>query len=489
MTGWRPTPGPQETFLRSPAFEVLFGGAAGGGKSDALLAEAVRHVGQPRYRAIILRRAYPELERTLIPRSHQLLSGWARYNGTKHAWTFPSGAVLEFGYLDRDEDVHQYQGAEYQFVGWDELTTQPTDYPYRYLISRMRSTEGIPLRLRATSNPGGAGEAWVLKRFAPWLYRPGFYTDEYEGPYVDSDRVLRFVTVGEDEHQVDDDTIIECVDCGAEWRADARPPPKQSSCATDHPVSRTRQFIRSLLDDNPYLVADGEYAAGLQALDPLTYAQLRHGDWMIRPAAGLFFQKDWFILEPTAPQPTELEALVRYWDRAGTEARKGTDPDWTVGVLMGRHKKTRLVWVLDVVRVRAKPHDVQQLVKDTAEADKDTWQHVRTVLEQDPGQAGKFEVDDYARELHGYDVGTRRPTGDKVTRARPWSAHCKLGTVRLVKAKWNHAFIDEHVAFPDGANDDQVDGSSGAYAEVSAMRSLGRSRTRGRRASAARGGF
>ncbi len=458
---------------------MLFGGAAGGGKSIALLLEAVRYVNERKYRAILFRRNFPELERTLIPESRLMFEGLARYNGQHHTWTFPSGAVIQFGYLDRDEHVHRYQGAEYQFVGWDELTTQPTDYPYRYMISRMRSVSGIPLRLRAATNPGGSGEAWVLKRFAPWLYKPGFYLEEYEGPYVDSGQVLRYAKLGDEELRVEPDDIFECADCGAEWRADQPTPPKRDVCTANHPVARTRQFIRSMLEDNPMLMTDGQYAAGLQALDPLRYEQLRHGDWMIRPGKGLFFQRDWFIIEPVAPTPVELEMPVRYWDRAATEGAG----DWTVRVLMARHKVTKTVWVLDVVREQLAPHDVQQTIIVTAVADRDRWGQVRTVLEQDPGSAGKYEVDAHARAMHGHNVATRRPTGDKVARAKPWSAHCKLGTVRLVRARWNHAFINEHVGFPEAAHDDQVDAADGAYAEVSSGGAI-RSRSRGRRVTA-----
>ena len=151
-----------------PAPEILYGGAAGGGKSDAMLMAALQYVHVPDYSALILRRTYPQLsqEGGLIPRSHDWLSGRAEWNEQRKTWRFPSGAVLAFGHLQYENTKYDYQSGEYQFIGFEELT-QFTETQYLYMHSRTRRLEGsdVPIRIRATSNPGGVGHLWVYDRF------------------------------------------------------------------------------------------------------------------------------------------------------------------------------------------------------------------------------------------------------------------------------------------------------------------------------------
>lgn len=159
----------QAEFLALDAREALYGGAAGGGKSDALLMGALQYAHVPGYSALILRRTFRDLNQpdAIMARSHAWLRGTdARWNDRDKRWTFPSGATLTFGYLDTEADVYQYQGAALQFIGWDELTQFP-ERPYRYLFSRLRRLEGstVPLRVRAATNPGGIGHEWVRRRF------------------------------------------------------------------------------------------------------------------------------------------------------------------------------------------------------------------------------------------------------------------------------------------------------------------------------------
>jgi predicted phage terminase large subunit-like protein len=163
-----PTP-KQAIFLTLPMGEALYGGSAGGGKSVALLAAALQFVDVPGYRALLLRRSYTDLNlpEALIPMSQSWLKETnAEWNGRQNEWTFPSGATVTFGYLDGDADKYRYQGATFQYVGFDELT-QFHESAYRYLFSRLRRTidVDVPLRMRAATNPGGFGHNWVRKRF------------------------------------------------------------------------------------------------------------------------------------------------------------------------------------------------------------------------------------------------------------------------------------------------------------------------------------
>ncbi len=163
---WTPQP-KQIAFLERPEYEAFYGGAAGGGKSDSLLMEALRQVHIPHYKGLILRKTYPELSE-LIAKSRKYYSKAfpaARYNDSKHLWTFPSGAQIYFGSLHHTADKLKYQGKAFDFIGFDELT-HFTWEEYSYLFSRNRpSGAGTRVYIRATGNPGGIGHGWVKQRF------------------------------------------------------------------------------------------------------------------------------------------------------------------------------------------------------------------------------------------------------------------------------------------------------------------------------------
>lgn len=226
----RPDPGsPQEQFLMDHRKEILYGGAAGGGKSDALLMAALQFINIPGYAAIIFRKTFTDLslEGALMERAHQWLGATdAKWNEGRKKWRFPSGASLTFGYLDSTLHKYRYQSAEFQFVGFDELTQFP-EADYLYLFSRLRRLKGVrvPLRMRAATNPGGIGHRWVKERF----------------------KIRRFerVEIVEPEKKID------------------------------------RLFIPAKLDDNRH-VDRLSYRENLAELDEHTRKQLEEGDWDAR---------------------------------------------------------------------------------------------------------------------------------------------------------------------------------------------------------------
>ena len=164
---WIPHPGPQTVFCSRGEYEVLFGGAAGPGKTDCLIMEAARFVDRPRYRAIILRRTFPQLQEIIDRCWHwyPMINENAVYRAGQYRWYWPSGAIVQFGHMQNENDKYNYQGKEFHFIGFDEVT-QFTETQYLYLHSRARSTDPtIPIRIRNTTNPGGIGHVWCKRRF------------------------------------------------------------------------------------------------------------------------------------------------------------------------------------------------------------------------------------------------------------------------------------------------------------------------------------
>lgn len=185
----------QAAFLVLDCLEAGYGGAAGGGKSDALLASALEYTDEPNYAALIFRRTFTDLALpgAALSRSKEWLTGKAHWNDQGKSWTFPSTASLTFAYLEHEDDVYRYQSSEFQFIGFDELT-QFSEAQYRYMFSRLRRRKGleVPLRMRWASNPGGVGHGWVKRTFidsrAPGVVfiparvadNPGLHVDEYK---------------------------------------------------------------------------------------------------------------------------------------------------------------------------------------------------------------------------------------------------------------------------------------------------------------------
>ncbi len=225
--------------------------------------------------------------------------------------------------------------------------------------------------------------------------------------------------------------------------------------------SPSRVFVPATLEDNPHLdLADYEQA--LDELDPVTRRQLRFGDWTVRPA-GNFFKRDAFRLLDKAPALVKAR-IVRAWDLAATEVAPGKDPDWSVGVKMAQLDSRRFV-VLHVHRFRGSPAQVETEVARIADED---GPEVEIHMEQEGGSSGKIVRAHFAATvLHGRNVRFHRPTGDKVTRAKPYSAAVENGLVSLVRGPWTTAYLDELTPFPaPGVHDDQVDASSLAHSAL-----------------------
>lgn len=434
-------PGPQTQFLTSSADIVIYGGSAGGGKSFGLLLEGLRHVHRKGFEAVIFRRTFPQVTQSggLWEKSLELYSqAGGRPISNKLMWRW-AGSSLRFGHLQHETDKLQYQGAQIAFIGFDELT-HFTESQFWYLFSRNRSTCGIRPYIRCTTNP--EADSWVARLIAWWIDQDtGYAIPERSG-------VVRWFV------RNSDDTLI-WADSPEELREIA----KHLFLENPDLIPKSLTFIRSTLDDNRALLkADPGYRSNLLAMNRVDRERLLNGNWKIRPSAGLYFKRRYF--QPELETPPILTHIVRYWDRAATEAEtEDHDPDWTVGSKVGITADKRIV-ILDVIRFRGSPAEVKATILATARRD---GLGVRVALEKDPGSAGKFEIMEYTRALHGFNVTVYDKTLNKIATAGPFSSQAENRNVDIIKADWNPVFFDELEAFPDGKHDDIVDSVSGAY--------------------------
>jgi predicted phage terminase large subunit-like protein len=397
----------QWAFLLEARNEVMFGGAAGPGKSWALLAAALLYADEPRYRALLLRRTYADLRQpgSLMDMADEWLShtdAVRKDNGRE--WWFPSGARLVFGYLANENHKLRYQSAAFHFVGFDELT-QFTNTQYRYLFSRVRRKKGdrstdIPLRVRSASNPGGPGHEWVKADFI----------DGMQDPLIHAQRL----------------------------------------------------FIPAKMEDNPHLDRES-YLLNLARLDPVTRRQLEHGDWGVRPAGNFFLMDRAPVVttqDSVADWSTTRVLRCRAWDLAASETG-----DWAVGVRVARDAVSGRWAVEDVARVRAEPDSLFKVLRATAEAD---GPDLPQVIEEEGGSGGKISMK-ALREgpFFGHPVYPVKPTNSKLNRAMHPASLVAAGSVELRPGAWVPEFRDELGAFPEVNHDDQVDAFSHAVNWIS----------------------
>ena len=454
------TPHPvQQIALSLNNRELLFGGSAGGGKSDYMLMAALQYVDVPGYSALILRRTWPDLNSpgAILDRFTEWMAPHTNakevHRGDQgRMWTFPSGAKIQFSYAARPGDKLKFQGAEYQFVGFDEATQFEPEI-YEYLLSRLRKptipclvcaqplvryiVEGnvryrhankgsceaalpdpvtvnqyqpapdgtsifeVPLRMRATANPGGLSHMFFKERFLDQLH-------------VDGD---------------------------------------------DKPIDAA--FIPSALKDNPSLNQD-EYREMLAGLSVVDRERLLNGDWEIMDE-GAYFSRGDFNFVDSAPDAKDVVARARFWDLAATADKKA---DYTAGVKCSITTDGR--WFIeDIQRVKATPSDVEKLIRATAIAD---GIDVKIYMEQELGSAGKSLVSHYTRNiLPGFQFKGIKPSGKKEARAGALVSQVSEHNVYVVKAGWNLKMLDEFSTFPTGLNDDQVDAASHCFVQLAGL--------------------
>lgn len=451
----RPQTGPQEMFMSSPADIAIYGGGAGGGKTWALLLEAVRHHKNPKFGAVFFRRTSPQIrnEGGLWDESIDLyLPAGGKPVETTLDWTFPSGASVSFRHLEHEKTKYEWQGSQICLECFDELTHFSSSQ-FWYLLTRNRSMCGVKPYVRATCNPDP--DSWVAELIEWWVdQETGFPIPERAG-------VLRyFVRIGDALKWGDDPEELAHYTYVNE-DGDEVPIPAKSLT-----------FIPALVTDNKALMRNNpDYIASLMAQGTVQRERLMKGNWKIRSSEGIF-KREWF--KPVAPEDCpKFVRRMRGWDLAATEAEAGSAAAArqaaTAGVLISQCEEGHF-YIEDSVVDRVSPNGQVRLIRETAVAD---GKGVEGSIPQDPGQAGKVQIQFLIGKMAGYNYRGSVESGDKVTRALPLAAQAEAGNVYLVRGNWNRAFLDEIEAFPQSKIKDQVDAASRAFGELLGRKSKG----------------
>lgn len=436
----RPQSGPQTAFLATSADVAFYGGAAGGGKTWALLIEPLRHMHNGEFGAVIFRRESTQIDNEggLWDEAQKLypLLGARGVTSPHYEWRFPAGGRVSFRHLQLERHVHGWQGAQIPLIAFDELT-HFTRKQVLYMLSRNRSVCGVRPYVRATYNPVPADDpvgGWIHEFVSWYLDANGEYPDPAKAG------VIRwFVNVNDTLHWYENHA-----EAAAAW--------------PDIPAKSFTFIPSSVFDNKILLAANPEYLANLYALDNVEQERLLRGNHKIKPEAGKVVNRAWFAVVDAVPA---LAAIVRFWDFAASEKKRQLGAA-TASVKMALCVDGRLL-VLDMTEDWLGP----ALVDDHAVAI--AQQDGRGVLvrwEEEGGSSGKRSSSTLAGKLAGYDCAGIRPTGDKLERLRPLAAQARAGNVLLLRGDWNDHFLSAMHNAPDGLWDVR-DAASGAYYELS----------------------
>lgn len=441
----KPQVGPQEHFLSSPADIVIYGGAAGGGKTWALLVEPLRHFRNSNFGAVIFRRSYTEItaEGALWDESRKLYSlfGARPVKGDLY-WLFPSGSKISFAHMQYDETTENWKGAQIPLIEFDQLEMF-TEHQFFYMLSRNRSTCGVRPYVRATCNPE---PGWLADFLSWWIDDDGYANLDRAG------QVRWFVRVNEQVVWADE----------AETLREPYP-------GLD-PLSVT-YIPASIYDNQVLLQQDPGYLAKLQALPMIDRERLlgdikRGGNWKIKPSAGKVFRREWFDIVDAVPAGG---VVARRWDFAATAKELNKpDPDHTASCLMLSVDGS--YYILDVTSDQIDPAMVDRTFINLTRQDAARFsQEKRRYLarwEQEPGSAGKRETWRMVKMLAGIDSKGVPSHTDKLIRAKPLAAQAEVGNVHLLRGAWNEMFLQQMHGQPDWPHDDIMDASGGAFEDL-----------------------
>lgn len=427
-----PFPGKQTQFLECEADIVIYGGAAGGGKSFGLLLDAARYAHITGYVATIFRRTLVQVKQQggIWEKSAPLYaSTGATPNSSLHRWVWAeSRANVGFAGMEAEDTKYNYQGAEFAYLGFDE-GTHFSKGQVTYLISRARTTCGVAPRIRLTVNPDP--DSWVCEFIAWWINQDtGYAIPERDG-------VIRWMVVYNDDW-VWFDTRKQAVKFLEE---------RDIKDAEKAPKSVT--FILSMLEDNPILDAT-TYRSNLMMQGTVDAERLLKGNWKIRPAAGLVFPRTKIKIVDVAP--SKVVATVRAWDFGGSS-------DYTSSMKISRLEDGRFL-IEDASNDISSSLTNDQLLLNKARAD---GVEVQVSIPKDPAEAGKTLAKNRVASLAGFDVSLSVPSANKVIRSAPFAAQWQAENVLMLRGEWNNTVINQYDQFPNGTFDDLVDAGADGF--------------------------
>jgi predicted phage terminase large subunit-like protein len=435
-------PGPQRRFEACTADIAIYGGAAFGGKTYALVKEPLRHISTVKgFGAVIFRRTnkiirqegglWQDTENLYLERA-----GMPRESVLK--WDFPPyGNTISLAGMELERNKYDWKSTQIPLICFDQLE-EFSEGQFFYLMSRNRSGCGVRPYIRATCNPDP--DSFVANLCEWWIdQKTGYAIPERSG-------VERYFT------RRGDDLV---------WGASRAEVVTQVPDITDpkHEI-KSLTFISASFEDNKIgMRRDPGYVGSLRALPSVERERLLRGNWKIRAAAGMYFQREWFEVVDTLPA---RRRAVRGWDLAATTVKEGKDPDFTATVKMSVDADG-VYYIEHAEHFRESPSKVDRAIYNLSRQDGKT---TKVRLPQDPGQAGKAQARRLVRMLAPFPCRTKPVTGDKVTRAAGLSSQVEAGNVRILRGNWNDTFFAELENFPDGAHDDIVDAAADAFDEL-----------------------
>lgn len=463
----RPNSRFQESILTSDADIVVGGGAAGGGKTFALLMDSLQWIGDPYFRGAIFRLTDKDIMKSgsLWDQAMGLypLVGGKPNTNRNMCWEFPSGARIEFGHLAIDKDVFDWQGTQIPWIGIDEgqlICPNNSSFRITYMLTRNRSVNSrIKPSMKIMCNPDA--DCWLASFLSWWIDQDTGYAIQSR-----SGKIRFWYKSGTENLWADSkEELYQYVDEKAKKHVDI------------NRLIKSVTFIPSTIYDNVDLLEHNpEYLGNLLAQDLVERERLLEGNWLVRPNQGNLFDASWFSQVPASSVDINSLTKIRSWDLAATEAKKLKDPDWTVGLLLGKDARPAeqgggTYYILDIVRLRGSPRTVEKAILDTADMD---GKGVPIIMEEEPGSSGKFVTNYFCRLLDGYHFIKNKVTGAKDERAKFIASQAQCGNVKLIQAPWNRDFLSEIGYIGSGyGHDDQGDALSQASAYLADIRKRG----------------
>lgn len=445
-----PQEGPQTLFMTTPADVAIYGGAAGGGKSFALLLEPLRHIENKRFGAVIFRKTFPQImmEGGLWDEARELYTPNpinAKERSYRMDYRFPTGAKVSFAHMETEKDRNKYDGAQIPLLCFDQLEHFSASQ-FWYMLARNRTTCGITPYIRATCNPWP--DSWLSKLLSWWIdQETGYAITERSG-------IVRWF-VRQNDEVIWADSELELTRKYTEL------------------IPKSFTFIAASVYDNKILLSENpEYLGNLMALDYIEEERLLRGNWKIKPQAGNLYNKDWFEIVPVAPAGG---ILCAFWDFAATEKKqkgKSNDPDYTARVLIRFVNGTYYVEQMTAFQDNPTNTDMKFYAVSSQDYQYAARTGARFLLrwEQEPASAGKREsarlMKELSTRLRAVDCMGVVSVGDKILRGKSFGAQAKGGNIKVVAGSWNDEWLNHMHNMPDLPHDDIHDATTGAFNQL-----------------------